>query len=213
MFMQQGTELPTDCPAVSKARETRLGNDTVSREAFGESAEALQGCGACRTNSRKERVLQKKSLEVDTFWSIPTVTVDITIVLLHTIRHGRRGSERGEWSKAENTSTGLGTLLWPASLSCGTTKGWTLRLWHGVAVQEMAGRQPPDPFGRLLAPHQLHQGMAALEVLGCVCLLSAVLFGTLGTWRGTGGLVWCHAGWPRISPFPLWTSADARERM
>lgn len=111
MFMQQGTELPTDCPAVSKARETWLGNDTVSREAFGESAEALQV--ACRTKSRKERVLQRKSLQVDTFWSIPTVIVDITIiiVLLHTIRHGRRGSERGEWSKAENTSTGLGTLL------------------------------------------------------------------------------------------------------
>lgn len=97
------------------------------------------------------------------------------------------------------------------SLSCGTTKGRTLRLWHGVAVQGMAGRQPPDPFGRLLSPHQLHQGMAPLEVLGCVCLLSAVVFGTLGTWRGTGGLVRCHAGWPRISPFPLWTSADARE--
>ncbi|XP_052655736.1 maestro heat-like repeat-containing protein family member 2B [Harpia harpyja] len=45
-------------------------------------------CLLSRTNSRKERVLQRKCLEVDTFWSVPTVTVDITIIifLLHAIR-------------------------------------------------------------------------------------------------------------------------------
>ena len=102
--------MPTDCPAVSKARETWLGNDILSREVFGDSAETLQGCGACKTNSRKDRVLQRKSLGLDSLWSIHTVDMTIIIFPLHSIRQVSRGSERGEWSRVENTSTGLSTL-------------------------------------------------------------------------------------------------------
>ena len=102
--------MPPDCPAVSKARERGLGNDTLCREAFGDSAEAVQGCGACKTNCRKDRVLQRKSLWMESLWSVHTVATTI-IFPLHTIRQVSRGCERGERSRVENTRRGLGTSV------------------------------------------------------------------------------------------------------